>query len=216
MPSDTAAKPERTRPRARRSGYSRWVSSLKLALPIGALCLAAMLFLTTTDRNDLASAFSARELASLGLGLRLENPHFTGQTAAGDPFVLTADWALPDKASPNKIGLRGPKGEVFLGNGRRVDVASREGMFLRRKSFLTLRGDAVVTTSDGYRLESDAMKVDIEARRAETVGAVVGTGPQGRIDADHLEVVQNDGEGSPVTAIFTGNVRVTINGRAEK
>ncbi len=73
---------------------------LKVLLPIGAVLLIGMIFMFGRERAGVIDAEQAADMAALGAGLRLDNPRFAGVTEDGDPFVVTADWALPDGPSP--------------------------------------------------------------------------------------------------------------------
>ncbi|MGD1923440.1 MAG: LPS export ABC transporter periplasmic protein LptC [Paracoccaceae bacterium] len=198
----------KARQNAQVRSYSRMVQLMKFALPAAAVALVALIFLTGRERFLPTEAENLVNAAALGAGLRLENPRFAGVTSDGDPFVVTALSALPDGAKPDQVDLEAPKAELRLANGMVLNVESNAGEMLRASEHLTLEGDVVLTTSDGYRAETDRALIDLAERTADLPGAITATGPRGSIRADSLEIRQTGAERNTVTAIFRGRVRV--------
>lgn len=177
--------------RARQAGrrvrrYSRLVTWMKVALPLAAVALIAVIFLSARDRGDLSDIFTAEELARLGAGMRLDNPRFAGVTDAGEPFVVRADWALPDSAMPRIVDLEEPRGEIELNDGRTIEVAAASGRLDRRRESATLTGGVTLETSDGHRIETERVRVDFEARTANAPGPITAEGPRGSVEAGSM------------------------------
>lgn len=189
-------------------GYSRIVRWMKVALPVGAIMLIGLIFLTGKERGGVLDSTNA-DLAVLSAGLRLDNPRFAGVTDDGDPFVVTAEWALPDGAVPDRVELEAPQGEIRLGDGRVVNVTSKSGEMFRKDELLNLMGDVVLVTSDGYRVETSRVEVNLETKGAVAPSRVVAEGPRGGIEADTVEIIGETGDGKSTVMRFEGNVRVT-------
>lgn len=179
---------------------------MKIALPIGALVLIGAIFLVGRERAAVFDPGTAAQLAAMGTGMRLDNPRFSGMTEAGDPFVVTAEWALPDGTVPNRIDLEKPIGELQMGE-QTVTVTAASGELYRQDERLSLTGDVVLETSDGYRIETPSVEVDLAAKTAEAPDRLHAAGPRGSIEADRVQVVRGEGE-DEVTLRFEGNVRV--------
>ncbi len=178
---------ERVRKTGRRvRRYSRLVALMKVALPLGALALIAAIFLSARDQGDLTDIFTPEELAQLGAGLRLDNPRFAGVTDKGEPFVVRADWALPDSAMPRVIELEEPRGEIELNDGRTIEVAAASGRLDRRRETATLTGGVTLETSDGHRIETERVRVNFEARTANAPGPITAEGPRGSVEAGSM------------------------------
>jgi len=166
--------------------YSRLVRAMKILLPLAAVAVMAAIFLIARDRGDLSDLFTAEELATLGAGLKLDNPRFAGVTGQGDSFSVQADWALPDGAMPKVIELERPRGEVGLADGRRLTGSAATGRMLRKEKILVLEGTVVLESSDGYHLETVRVEFDLDGKSATAPGPIVGSGPRGRIEAGSL------------------------------
>ena len=86
--------------------YSRFVSAMKLLLPLGALIVLVLLIIysgTFEDDDQLAITFT--KIDSLNDDLRMVSPRISGMDAHGRPFVITADTATQTASNPNRIAL---------------------------------------------------------------------------------------------------------------
>ena len=96
---------------------SRAVRTLKLLLPASALALTITVF-ALGDRDN-GFTLSGVDFSAMD-GLRLSNPEFAGRTPEGDPFSVTAEWAIPDGPDPARVELGPMRGEARLSGGRVV------------------------------------------------------------------------------------------------
>jgi lipopolysaccharide export system protein LptC len=191
---------------------ARRVRVLKVALPAAAVALIAAVFLFSGRR-----AVDGLSVGGLAIdpadGLRLSSPRFTGETASGQPFVVTADWALPDGPDPSRVTLGPMRGQITLGPERRVVLEATAGVLFPKAERLTLGEGVVVTTSDGYRATVAAAEVDFRAEEARAEGPVMGEGPLGRIDAGAMRAARRDGQDY---IWFERGVRVLANPSADR
>lgn len=188
--------------------HSLVVRGMKILLPVGALVLVALIFMQGRERGSIEDLFTAEELARLGAGLRLEQPRFAGLTDGGDPYVVTADWALPDQAMPEEIALERPRGEIRLDDGREVTATAATGLMRRSAQTLTLTGDVVILSTEGQRIETDELLIDFGQKRASTPGPVRGSGPEGSIEAGRFHAEAGEGGLSDAHIWFENRVRV--------
>ncbi len=190
--------------------YSRVVAWMKILLPLGAVVLIAAIFVSARDKGDLTKIFTAEELATLGAGLRLDNPRFAGVTEQGEPFAIRADWALPDSAMPRLIDLERPEGEIELNDGRTISARAATGRMHRENKILVLEGGVVLDTSDGYHVETDLIELDLDAKTAYSPGPVSGTGPRGQIDAGSFRAAAGEDGAGTGKIWFENRVRVVF------
>jgi lipopolysaccharide export system protein LptC len=172
---------------------ARRVRFLKIALPAAAVALIAAVFLFSGRR-----AVEGLSVGGLAIdpaeGLRLTSPRFTGETSSGQPFVVTADWALPDGPDPARVTLGPMRGQITLDPARRVTLQAAAGVLFPKDQRLTLGEGVVVTTSDGYRATVASAEIDFGAEAARAEGPVTGEGPLGRIEAGALRAARRDGQ----------------------
>jgi lipopolysaccharide export system protein LptC len=171
---------------------ARRVRFLKVALPAAAVALIAAMFLFSGRRAVEGLGVGGLEIDPAD-GLRLSSPRFTGETTSGQPFVVTADWALPDGPDPSRVTLGPMRGQITLDPGRRVTLEAATGALFPKEERLTLGEGVVVTTSDGYRATVASAEVDFGAEEARAEGPVAGEGPLGRIEAGAMRAARRDG-----------------------
>ena len=186
--------------------YSLIVRWLRVILPVLGLALLLAVFLL--PRELLVGRIGLSGLSvEPGQGLRLENPRFSGTTPDGQPFALTADWALPDAPDPTRIDLGNLDGEIVVDDDQTVHLAAGSGEYRPKDGRLALEDDVVVTTSDGYRMTAPRALADIEARTLTVEGPVRGEGALGLIEADTMRAARR---GDDNYIWFEGNVRVRV------
>jgi len=189
--------------RARKSRRTVW---LTLSLGIGAFLPFVLVFVQSSGHDNTPPVLDSEDQDAAEDGLQMLAPSFTGRTPNGEPYVVTADWALPDSPNPTRVGLKGIEATMTLRDGRIATLLASDGAFFPRIKRLRIEKGVAVTTSDGYRLDTDAATIDADGRTLRTDGAVRAMGPVGSIRADSLEAL--DAEDRIVK--FIGNVRVTI------
>ncbi|MEM6489932.1 MAG: LPS export ABC transporter periplasmic protein LptC [Pseudomonadota bacterium] len=188
--------------------YSRFVRIAKWLMPVAAIAVLASIFLTGHERGGVEALLSAEEAARLGAGLRLDRPRLAGVTKGGEPFVVVADAALPDGPMPDEIALEAPQGRLMLSDGRTLSAVAESGVARRGAQTLTLDGGVTISTSDGYRFETDTLTLDMGAKGAATDVPVLGTHPRGRIEAGSMRITSPTGALGAATVLFEGGVRV--------
>ena len=189
------------RPRRRKQGGARWVRYGLAATAIGVA--GAVLRLTTPGFDDNLTV-SGIDLTNLSDGLKLSNPRFTGETAKGEPFTLSAEWALPDGPRPTEVELNKVAGEIHLADGRMVEMHADKGVFWPKTDLVEVSGAVRVSRSDGYEITASTARVDASSGALSATGPVTATGPQGEITAGSLRA-ERDGASGPGDYIWFEN-----------
>jgi len=186
-----------------RSGIVRF---LKVSLPLAALWLVAALFLVS--RGDIGRGVSVSAIDfDVTDGLRLSQPRFTGVTRNGQPFVITADWALPDGPDPDRVGLGPVRGEIEMDAARRVTLTAQGGEIRPKLNTMRLEGGVAAETTDGYRLSAARADIDMKAETLAADGPVAVSGPAGDIASGSMRAARRD---ENFVVWFENRVRVRI------
>ncbi len=189
--------------------YSRFVTVLKVGLPLVALAMLSALFLIQNDDGPGATiTFSPGDIAALGAGMRVTNPTLTGSTRGDDRFRFTAEVVVPDAAPPTRATLTGLDGRIDFTDGTAADIAARSGEIDLDAQDLALTGAVRIATSEGLAVTGDDVSVDLRLGVLEARGGVVTEGPMGRIDSETLRIEPSAGAEGARLITFGNGVRL--------
>ncbi len=134
----------------------------------------------------------------------MHKPRYAGQTQNNEPYELTADSAYADPKRPNLVHLDHPDG-TLTGSPRDLNLTARSGIYNRTADKLDLNGGVELTTSDGYRFDTQSARMNLQ--RGQVVGEqpIQGSGPSGTLSADRFEILD---KGDLLR--FEGRVKVTL------
>jgi lipopolysaccharide export system protein LptC len=171
--------------------HTRLVGAAKFALPLLGLALLSSLFLLA-GIGDPAPGERVPQAEGVAAERRLTAPFHAGVTEAGEAVEISADVARPDPADPRRMegeGLRArvvtPRGSdlVLTAPRGRIDTGAGTAML---SGGIRLEGSA--EDADPIRAETQAMRLELHAGRAESEGAVSAEASMGRLEAGSLLV----------------------------
>lgn len=198
-----------TRPQKRRmpgKAYTRLVRFLRLALPLAALAIIAVLFSWPQMDDTLSTAQNETLLPQTTSRNELLNPRFESADEKNQPFTITARRALQNDEDPDVILLDKPMADITLNNGAWLAAEAMRGAYRQDAEKLKLTGNVVLFHDKGYEMKTEELLVDLKNRLARTNVAVYGQGPAGTIEAEGVQAYSEGGK-----LIFTGPVRLVLN-----
>ena len=193
---------------ARADRHTRVVGWLKVALPLAALAILSTLFLVARriDPED-ALPYAEVDVEELAREPRMTAPAYAGTTADGASITLSADEARPaDPDSPAQAA--GLRLELATPDGGRTELIAAEARMNDTAQELTLSGGVTVTTSTGYRLETEELAARLDRTGLESRSAVSATAPAGVITADRMSLRQDTQTPGEYLLVFNGGVRL--------
>ena len=188
-------------------GYSRFVSLMKVLLPLLAFVLlvlvAAWPYLNAEDSRFRIgfAALKAREAAVP----RMVSPRYVGLDKDHRPFSVTADLATDETNSAAVIALEMPKADITLDDGSWLVLTSESGVYSRDAQNLSLAGDVTLYHDSGYEIRTAAAAVDLVKGSASGNEPVAGHGPFGDLRSEGFRLRD---KGRVIT--FTGKARLTL------
>ncbi|MFW5833103.1 MAG: LPS export ABC transporter periplasmic protein LptC [Pseudomonadota bacterium] len=193
----------------RPSRYSRFVRTMRIALPLTAAATIAVVALWPQLRGIDAS-FILPDVREVELEVdgrvRLDNPEYVGRGSAGDAYRVEAGAARVDPLAPGRVELEHMRVDLpGGGQGRDLEVHSLGALYDRDAATLDLDGNIRVRTSDGYELRTEAARVEVARGTVVTSTPVDGEGPRGSIVADRMHIEER-GE----IVRFEGRVRARL------
>jgi lipopolysaccharide export system protein LptC len=186
--------------------HSRLVFWLKIVLPILALAILSTMFLFAR-RIDFEGAlpYAEVDIDALANDPRLTRPEFSGMTDDGAAITVAAATARPGKTANDPMTADEVIAVYQSESGKRITIQARTGSFGNAGNSLTLTGDVVVATSDGYHLRSQEMVSALDATEVTSEGPVNGTGPFGQLEAGGMKL---SGASDDQTVVFNNGVRL--------
>jgi lipopolysaccharide export system protein LptC len=197
-----------------RARTSRMVELLRYLLPATALCLIALVVLWPqligSAGGLIAPIFANAEVDGTDVML-MHSPRYVGQTRDAEPYELTAASAYVDPKQPNRVHLDKLAADLAGKDSQRdLNLVALTGIYNRSAEKLDLDGDIALTTSDGYRFETESARINLEAGRVVGDQPVAGWGPAGTLAADRFQI-----HDSGKLLRFEGRVKVTLPPRAD-
>lgn len=160
--------------------HTRFVGWMKIILPVIALGLLSTLFLlsrTVDPTQDIPVTEVDLEQRAQDQGA--SNPSFSGVTEGGEQVTFEAAMVRPDLSADGQLLADRPNAKITLDGGTVVTVTAANGRTSRNMMTAELLGEVVVTTSQGYQLNSKRIVAEFEPLTVESPGPVTGKGPPG-------------------------------------
>lgn len=212
MSADATSTPPREvfSPQGRRAlsrRYSRFVNLAKIALPLTALGLVLIL-VAWPQGQETDSTFRV-SLAALPEGdagdAGMTRARFVGTDSQNQPFVITAERAVPNAINPERIALHTLQADITLDTGAWVSMISASGLYDRTQQSLALGGGVELFADNGFAMHTPSARIDLIDGTARGTEPVSAQGPLGTLDADSFRM-ERDGH----RLFFMGNVRMTL------
>ncbi|WP_299770535.1 hypothetical protein [uncultured Tateyamaria sp.] len=187
-------------------GYSKLVAWLKVLLPLTALGLLSTLFLLSRNIDPVASIpFADTEIQERLRGQQVTAPFYSGTSSSGDRISVSAGTMAT--ANDQNNAATDLAAHIDLSSGARVVLFSDTGEFDLAHGASSLAGNVVITTSTGYKLNSDELLTDFENMTVRSPGPVAGTGLSGTLEAGQMTLEKTD-NGENAHLIFTKGVKL--------
>lgn len=185
---------------------SRFVGAMRIALPLLALVLIALLIAWPQiyrRTEGFRLAFSTLEVEDGAL--TMTKARYRGTDHKDQPFLVAADTATQDPNDPKRVMLDRIAADMTMRDGTWLALNANSGAYHQGEQVLTLQDDISVFTDRGYELHGISARVDLAAGTLASDDKVWGQGPFGLLRANGMRV---DGNGNRVR--FVNGVQVTL------
>ncbi|MGJ8617056.1 MAG: hypothetical protein ACSHWS_09445 [Sulfitobacter sp.] len=196
--------------------YSRWVSWLKVLLPLTALALLSTLFLLSRAIDpETVIPFADKEIQDRMRDQQVTGPFFSGTTADGDLISFSAETLKTPDGHTGSNQAKDVTVELSILGGAKVTVVADMSEFDIVNDLAELTGGVVITTSTQYRIISDKLSSQLSALSLQSPGPVEATGPPGSLTAGSM-MITSTAEGKPAQLIFTNGVKLIYTPKQEE
>ena len=188
--------------------YSRYVVLMKRLLSLGAfLIIAAVLAFFFVQRMPRQLQMSYEKLGRIENDLTMVKPRLAGADARGNPFVITADFAVQDAHNQKKADLKNLEADLTLDKQNWINARAKSGMVDMNTGQLELRDGIDVFTATGYELHSNSASANLKQNMIHGHEPVTGQGPEGRLRADEFHADRTTN-----VLTLSGHVHMTLKG----
>ena len=186
-----SAQPMRAKTYSR--GYSRFIRTMKMALPLVAVAMTVAVFVWSSAEEDLIPApADPAETHTIGKN-ELLNPLFESTDDKKQPYTIKAKRAVQGQDNENLIILEEPLGDILLENNTWLAIGSDQGAYRQDNQRLLLKGNVKIYHDQGYQLTTEQLDIDIKNSSLWTSNPVSGHGPAGTITASGMRGDMNTG-----------------------
>lgn len=181
--------------------HDRVVKLLKIALPAVIGMLLAFLALVPLAKNaDISFILDKDKVDVAKERMRLQAARYQGVDDQGRPFTVLAKSAVQPTSRQPIVDVNGLTARLDLERGP-ARLAADNGRYNLETQRVDVLGPIMLTTDDGYRLDTSDVTVDLTTRQMVSNGRVEGKMPLGAFSADRMEA-------------DIGTREVTLTGRA--
>lgn len=167
--------------------YSHFVKTAKIACPLLALALLSTLFLFSRGTQPADSIpFADIDVKQIAQEERLSAPRFSGVTADGSSITVQASAALPSPSG--QLSILDVTADLATSSGANYRIEAEKAAYDGEKNDLSLSEGVRFSTSNGYEIETQSLRTDLNNITVIAPGPVTGTGPLGQINAGQMEL----------------------------
>ncbi len=197
---------------SQRSGYSRFVSVLKVLLPATAVGLIILVIAWQKIESTNGIIAPVVEVPEGVAGeVSVLNPRWNGVDEENRPFTVTADLVSQSSEDGNLYELELPKADITLEDDTWLALTARSGRFLYEEQQLDLIGDVDLFHDEGFEIRTEAATIFLKTKDAQGDSPVEGHGPAGLLNAEGFRITQ---EGERIH--FTGKSRLIVYPEAQE
>lgn len=189
---------------SRLKNYSRYVSLMKIILPVGIVLSVGFAilwpYLLSLDKEKVAEVNTSHPEIQEN---RMIHPRYLSTDKKGQPFQIDAEWAK--KQADNISNLISPTGSLTMTQGETFNLKATEGHYDSQTKILKLEGNVTLKSTDGYNVQTEKARVAVDDKIIEGDTYVEGDGPTGKIMGEN---------GFKITTLPEGKKRILLKGHS--
>jgi lipopolysaccharide export system protein LptC len=166
--------------------HDKLIRTLGVILPgaVGAV-VAVMVIAPLFPRGEVSFLLDRNKVAVTQERLRVDHAMYRGEDNNGRPFSLTAGSAVQHSATIPVVKMDDLVARILLADGP-AELTAPDGNYNFDKNQIEVRGPVDFRASDGYRLATSGVMIDLDDQHVTGAGGVEGTLTAGTFKADRL------------------------------
>lgn len=166
--------------------HDRLVKALASYMPVGIGVIAAIMVLAPlSPRGEISFLLDRNKVAIVRERLRVENARYAGVDQQDRAFTVTARSAVQKTARDPIVEMHGLVAQVHMNDGP-ARLSAAEGFYDFDKEMVRVGGDVNLSASDGYRMVTRNVTIDLRTQRISGDGGVAGAIPSGTFSANRI------------------------------
>jgi lipopolysaccharide export system protein LptC len=187
------------------SGHDKIVRWTKIALPSAVGILIAVLALAPLERKgDVSFILDKKKVQTAPERMRVEAAHYTGTDNKGQQFEMVANRAIQRTSDTPLVDIRGMSARLNQAQGPVVIVADK-GRYNLDTQRVAIDGPVKVAGTDGFRLNTSNVLVDLNDRQLASQGPADGAVRLGQFHANRISADLDDHK-----VVLDGRARLKI------
>jgi lipopolysaccharide export system protein LptC len=187
------------------SGHDAIIRFTKIGLPSAVGVLLAILFLAPLDKKgDVSFILDKKKVASAPERMRVESAQYVGTDAKGQQFTMTAKRAIQRSSDTPLVDINGMFARLNQTQGPLL-IAANNGRYNIDTQRVAIDGPVNVAGTDGFRLNTSNVLVDLKERQLASQGPAQGAMRLGQFRADQIHANLDEHK-----VIMDGGVRLKI------
>lgn len=188
--------------------HDRLVRWLAILLPAGiGAVLAVMVIAPLFPHGEISFLLDRNKVATTEERLRVNNAVYRGEDSRGRPFTVSAGSAVQKSAQVQKVDLGEITAGILLKDGP-ATLKTAGATFDLDRNAMVVPGRLDFGTSDGYRIATSGVELDLKNQIVAGSGGVSGSAPSGTFSADRMRIdLENR------TIALDGRARLTMQGK---
>jgi len=168
------------------SSHDRVIRIAKIALPSAVGVLIAVLALAPLEKNgDVSFILDKTKVASSPEAMRVDTARYTGEDNQGRPFAILAQSAVQRNSNVPIMDISGMMARLGLADGPGLVVANHARYNVNTQQAAVV-GPVRATGSDGYKLATSNVTLDLKQKQITGSGGVQGQMRLGQFTAGRL------------------------------
>lgn len=185
--SDVFWEPSRSLTLSAARKHTQFIKVLRIFFLGAALALLGVLaFFIMSGRSTPAA------LENYNDSVRMTNPRYTGVDGDGQPYSLTADYAVRGLENPNAVRLANPVlGFLRAEGASESQILAQEGVYDTNTQTLEFSTDVVVETDDGYRCVTSRALITTQDKTVSGDEPIRCEGRFGHLEGARFEILDD-------------------------
>ena len=187
------------------SGHDLLIRWAKILLPSAVGILLAILAVAPLEKKgDVSFILDKKKVQSAPERMRVEAARYTGTDEKGQQFVMTANRAVQRSSDTPIVDITGMFAKLEQTQGP-VLIAANQGRYNIDTQRVAIDGPVKVAGTDGFKLSTDNVLVDLRQRELASQGTAQGSMRLGDFKAAHIKADLRD-----KVVVLDGGARLKI------